>query len=151
MLLRRTTTAISYLDRFCWEGRFWSMVMKISNSCWALVRRSPLFNPAQPASGTVDTSWPVISLARRRSIHSLINILGTFQKPFLGLFEKSDYLSFGYRWKSFQKIRNRLLSFEVLNERLQRNTRTAKNRRSTQDTWIRSNDIGSHNYEFTGK
>ncbi len=67
---RRMTTAIEKTERSRWKGRFRSTVTKMSNCPCARLSNSPFFKPAQPASGTVRTSCPLISLARRRSTHS---------------------------------------------------------------------------------
>ena len=51
-LARSMITAISYLTTLFWKERFLSVVRKISNSNWALLRSSPFLRPAQPIFGT---------------------------------------------------------------------------------------------------
>jgi hypothetical protein len=50
-----TKTARLNWDKFCWNDKMRSTVMKTSNPFSASFRISPFFKPAQPILGTVST------------------------------------------------------------------------------------------------
>src|SRR3972149_4097128 len=131
--VRRTRTAISNLGRFCWKVRLRSTVIKTSNSFSALASSSPLSKPAQSISGAVFTSWPEISLASRRSMHSSRRILKVGKDLLLCLLQKGYHLLFGNGGKPFEEVRNRVARLHVINQCLDRNTGAAKNGGSSHD------------------
>jgi len=75
--VRKTTTAKGWFWRCCCCGRFLSTVRNTSNWPEAAMSRinRPFLMLAQPACGTVSTSWPGNSRRKRASTHSSRRIL----------------------------------------------------------------------------
>ena len=105
----------------------------------ARTRSSPFRTPAQPHSGTVETSYPFSSLASRRGKHSSSRTRTVHQR-FACVLERCDGLISGYRGKVFDKIVDPVAGFEIVEEILHRNSRADEHGGSPEDFRIGVNN-----------
>src|SRR5262245_3078780 len=123
-------TASKRLAKFCWYSRLRSIVRKRSNRFAASCSSSPFFTPAHPASATVVTSWPTSSLRSARGTHSSSNTrIGDQMRLRLLKRGNGNFSSDG--GKIVKELLQRVTTFDVVDERLNGNTRADKYRGAT--------------------
>jgi len=103
--------------------------------------------------GTVAVSWPVNSLERRFGRHSsnrtfidsgaTPSVSGEFQ-PLPGFLKKFHGLLAPYCREVFQKVVNRIASFQAVQKRPRRDSRACKHGHPAKDVWVTNNDAGNH-------
>jgi len=91
-----------------------------------------------------EKSWPEISRASRRSMHSSRRILKLSKHPLLGLLPEGYDLLFGNGGKPIEKVRNRFACLQVIDQCLDRNTGALENGGSSHDLRIRTDDARLH-------
>src|SRR4030095_4229932 len=101
----------------CCAARSRSIVTNTSYFPAARTRSSPFRTPAQPHSGTVETSCPFSSLASRRGKHSSSRTR-TIHQRFACVLERCDGLISGYRGKVFDKIHAPIGGFALIEQHM---------------------------------
>lgn len=142
---RSKKTAISYLPRFCWYGIPWSSVRKISNSAWAAVKSLPFFTPAHPICATVRHSWPINSGASSLGRFSSSRMRkGGLLRALFGLLQHGQALLTLHRRETVQKLVERVVLLQVVEQAPHRHARPHEHDRSTQDLGVRVVGLGFH-------
>src|SRR5581483_12350121 len=100
-------------SKFCWYSRLRSTVIRTSNSAAANRSNSPFLTPAQPASATVLTSWPEISLRSARGTHSSSSTRIGNQARFRLLERRNGKLTRDGR-KVIKELVQRVAAFDVV-------------------------------------
>ena len=145
----RMTTAKSYCEMSRCFGRFRSTVTNASNSPAARASSSPLRLPAQPIQGTVCTSWPGNSPAKRRSTHSSSKIFKSstrYDHTVLSFLQKRQHLLARYRGESLQKLINRFATFQAIDKCLDWHARPGEHRRAAHDVCRLGDDVVVHTF-----
>src|SRR6185436_17355949 len=117
--------------------------MKTCNSAWARASKRPFLMPCQPISCTVLTSWPGSSRPSRQSRHSSRSSFTSAQgeQLFGGSLDEGDHLLPTHSGKAGEEFVNRLATFEVIYEVLDRNARASENRRAAKDIRVGAKHI----------
>src|SRR5437764_9334521 len=118
-----------------------SIVRKTSNWPESRRRSSPFFMPAQPAWGTVITSWPVSSSASSRGRHSSRRMRNRVERLSRN-FECRDCLVAADGGKGLQKIVQTVASLQAVDQILHRHASTDKNRSAAENIRIAMDDLG---------
>jgi hypothetical protein len=131
----KTMTVRENLSRGCWNERFRSTVIKISNSTSAARSKRPFLRPAQCICGTVRTVCPSNAVTKRRSIHSsrrIFKLGGVLESAGFGEFQEGDHLRLFNGRKTVQKVVNGFPGLDIVKKGLYGDTCPCENRSSAQ-------------------
>ena len=126
--------------RFCWNSMPRSIVTNASYSPSIRRRSSPFVMPVQPRPTTVATLWPWSAEARSTGSCSSRRTRTSQQRSAREI-ECSDHLVALHGWELAKKLVQGLATFEVVEQRLNRNACADEHGRAPKDVGIAVQDV----------
>src|SRR5881296_4446816 len=127
-------------ERVCWNSIPRFIVINASYSPRMRRRSSPFVMPAQPRPTTVSILWPWSTAARSSGICSSRRTRTSQQRSAREV-ERRDRLVASHGWELAKKLVQGLAAFEVIEQRLYRNTCADEHRRAPEDVRVSAHDV----------
>src|SRR2546429_6281657 len=126
--------------RFCWNSMPRSIVTSASYSPPMRRRSSPFVSPVQPRPARVSTRWPWRGAARSSGSCSSRRTRTSQQRSAREV-ERRDRLVASHGRELTKKLVQGLAAFEVIEQRLYRNTCADEHRRAPEDVRVSAHDV----------